>query len=80
MHLSSLHSNLNSDEDYDCVEGLLCAQKHYPEIQAYGLDKRKVYCTETSTGGSNGGFLGPYEDLEVCYDPNKLKTYNKTKL
>jgi hypothetical protein len=58
---------------------LLCTQKHYDEVKAAGLDKRKAYCTSWTTGGSNGGFLGPVEDVEVCYDPKKLKTYNGTK-
>jgi hypothetical protein len=71
---------MNSDKDYDCEEGLLCAQEHYEEIIALGYtDKRKAYCKETSTGSSNGGNQGPYWDLEVCYDPTKL-VQNKTRV
>jgi hypothetical protein len=61
------------------VEGLLCAEAHRAELKTYkGLDFRKVYCKETTSSGP--GYQGPYEHLEVCYDPNKLKAYNKTRV
>ena len=72
-----------SDSDFDCRDGLLCAEKHFAEILALGYsDKRKVYCTPPyATGGANGGFQGPSNRLEVCYDPKKLvKNTTKTKL
>ena len=71
-----------SDADFDCAEGLLCAEKHFDEILAFGYsDKRKAYCTKFGTGGSNGGFQGPLDRIEVCYDPKKLvKNTTKAKL
>jgi hypothetical protein len=76
------HAPPDSDADFDCRDGLLCAEKHFDEIVALGYsDKRKVYCTKFGTGGANGGFQGPFNKLEVCYDPKKLvKNTTKAKL
>ena len=75
---------LCSDNDFDCRDGLLCAEKHFAEILAFGYaDKRKAYCLPPySTGGANGGNQGPVERLEVCYNPKKLtqQKKNSTKL
>jgi hypothetical protein len=53
---------LISDKDSDCIDGLLCADKHKSELTALGYDPRKAYC------GKNAGAW----NFEVCYDPKNL--------
>jgi hypothetical protein len=54
--------NWDCDEDHQCAKGLICADRHKPQLKAAG------YSTRTADCGANP----TYPLYEVCFDPTLI--------
>jgi hypothetical protein len=50
------------DEDHQCAKGLICADRHKPQLKAAGYDTRTVNCGPNPTNPL----------YEVCFDPKLI--------